>query len=83
MSFSESSQPVEVFDSSYSCLFVGSVGLLFRVYCPFRVCCQVPYPPYQAGEMLQVDRIGATAEFPILYRIDRDYVPHQYFRLIL
>ena len=83
MSILKFTQPVDAFDDIHSCLFVGSVGALFRVYCPFRVTCQVTYSPHNVGDLLLVDRIGTSAEYPVLYRINRQYVPHQYFRLLL
>lgn len=79
----EYNQPVDAFDNTYSCLFVGPMGVLFRVYCPFRVACQATCVPHKVGDRLLVDLIGTSAEHPVLYQIDRQYVPHQYFRLLL
>ena len=75
-------QPVR-FDGERSCLFIGPLGKLFRVHCPFRVVCQTAYPPYLPGEVLVVSQVGEAHHHQILFKIGLYFQPHQYFMLHL
>lgn len=78
----EALSPVN-FDSAGSCLFINEMGKLFRVYCPFQVVCQITYPPYQAGQIALVTRIGSGVDKGVLYEIEHQYHPHYWFALYL
>lgn len=69
--------------SSDSLLVIDKLGVLRRIYCPFKAICLVTFPDIHQGEKVSVDAVKLTVEVKEVFIIRGTAYFIIYFSILL
>jgi hypothetical protein len=69
--------------SSDSLLVIDKLGLLRRLYCPFKAVCLVTFPEIKQGEKVAVEAVKLTVEIKEVFIVKGTAYYIIYFNIIL